>query len=89
MRQAPEALVGSYQAEGYGRVDILMEDGGLRLQTPALKFLLVPQGGDKFGLAVAEEPPLGLNVDFFRITFVEGGLTFKISSPEVMFTRVE
>ncbi|MEM5516951.1 serine hydrolase [Henriciella sp. AS95] len=89
MRQAPQALVGSYRAEGYGQLEITHEAGGLRLKTPAATFLLTHEDGDTFGLAVVEELPLGLNVDFFRVTFVDGGLTFNLSSPEVMFTRVD
>ena len=90
---SPLALVGVYQAPGYGVLHVAFTDGHLTLTTPLAKFALRHDGGNRFRLGVTAPLPAGMNVSFFVATFKEsekGGesISINLSPTPVIFTRI-
>lgn len=84
----PKSLEGRYRAEGYGEVEVTYTNSVLSLKTPAANFTLVHNGGDKFGLATTQPVPLGINIEFFEVTFNEDSLSANIATEPVVFSKV-
>lgn len=84
-----DSLPGDYQAAGYGKIEVRLADGVLTFKTPAAEFVLVHREGNIFGLAVTEPVPLGINTDFFEITFSPGAFSANFASAPVVFSKID
>jgi CubicO group peptidase (beta-lactamase class C family) len=83
----PDQLSGTYSAAGYGNVQVQLVDDILTLSSPAAEFVLVHQGEATFGLASTKPLSMGINIDFFEVTFAADSLSMNISSEPVVFEK--
>ena len=84
----PASLVGHYYAEGYGEVEVAYTNSVLTLTTPAARFILIHKEDEKYGLATTQPVPLGINIEFFEITFNQDSLRANFAAEPVVFSKV-
>lgn len=84
----PASLAGRYHASGYGEVEVAYANGALTLKTPAERFFLVHREGNKFGLATTQPVALGINIEFFEVTFERNALSANIAAEPVVFRKI-
>jgi len=84
-----DALVGRYQAAGYGQAEVAYSDGVFTFETPAARFVLVHKAHNSFGLTSHQPVPLGINIEFFEITFDDDTLAANFAAQPVVFSRVQ
>ena len=80
-------LPGRYSAPGYGTIEIRLDDDVLKLRTPAADFVLSHREGTVFSLGTTESVPMGINLDFFEVTFEEDSLSMNLASEPVVFEK--
>ncbi|HCX09514.1 MAG TPA: hypothetical protein DHU81_03990 [Hyphomonas sp.] len=64
-----------------------MDDDVLKLRTPAADFVLSHREGTVFSLGTTESVPMGINLDFFEVTFEEDSLSMNLASEPVVFEK--
>lgn len=84
----PTSLVGRYHANGYGEVEVAYANDAFTFSTPAARFLLVHREGNKFGLASTLPVTLGINIDFFEVTFEHDSLSANFALEPVVFAKI-
>lgn len=83
-----DAVLGTYEAVGYGRIQVSRSDDTLLFTTPLGDLVLVHHGGNRFGTGSVTPPSAGVNLDFFEVVFADDGtLTFNIAAEPVVFSR--
>lgn len=80
-------IQGAYAAEGYGTIDVRIENETLFLRTPAAEFVLVHRDGNTFSMASTDPVPAGIVIDFFEVKFSQGSLSMNIASDPVEFSK--
>lgn len=78
----PSELVGEYDAPEYGRLSVAFSRGVLTLTTPAAHFILTHRAGDVYGLGTNQPLPIGINIGFFEVRFLQGALTANCPSSD-------
>ena len=94
MTVAPQSLVGTYHAAGYGTLEVAFDGARLTLSTPLAQFALRHRGGNRFGLGVTSPLPAGMTPSYFTAAFEEDGegvesVSINLSSEPVIFDRME
>lgn len=87
-----DSLSGTYEAPGYGLIQVTYEDNRLVLITPIGEFQLIHLGGARFGLTSSKPISAGINVDYFEVNFSEAtetpkSLSFNIAKEPVVFEK--
>lgn len=84
-------ITGTYEAPGYGQMKVDYSDNQLSLETPLANFILIHEGGNKFGIRSTESVSAGINISYFQIEFIggkTGALTINLEEEPVVFSKV-